>query len=153
MFRLAVFIFAVFFLLPVTIGEERAAENTGLDEVEEKISAAAEALKKYSVQQREQATARLGELLAELDAMIESLEQRLTDEGAKMDRLARDKARATLQRLREERTRLAEWYGGMKYSSAGAWEQIQKGLDESFDAFSEAMKRAAEEFSQDSKKE
>ena len=63
-----------------------------------------------------------------------------------MDQATRDKANATLKSLRKQRTELAEWYGGMQYSSVNAWEHVKKGLLDSYEALSKAYNKALKEF-------
>src|SRR5437899_2256442 len=55
---------------------------------------------------------------------------------------ARKKARATLNALRRERNEAAEWYGGLKHSSAESWEQVKAGFVKSYEALKESFARA-----------
>jgi hypothetical protein len=45
-----------------------------------------------------------------------------------MDQASREKDRKTIQALRKKRNELGEWYGGMKHSSADAWDHIKIGF-------------------------
>lgn len=66
-----------------------------------------------------------------------------------MDQAAREQARASLQALREQRTRVAEWYGSMKSSSAGAWGHIKQGFSKAYQALHEAWEQSEREFHAD----
>ena len=63
-----------------------------------------------------------------------------------MDQAARREARSTLASLRKQRNELAEWYGGLKYSSAEAWGRVKSGFLKSYEALSKAFGKAESEF-------
>jgi hypothetical protein len=48
--------------------------------------------------------------------------------------------------LGQKRNKLAEWYGGMKHSSAGAWKHVKKGFLKSWEALLDAYEQAKKEF-------
>ena len=52
----------------------------------------------------------------------------------------------TLAALYRQRNELAEWYGGIKYSSAGAWEEVKNGFIQSYHVLQKSFKQAAEKF-------
>jgi hypothetical protein len=56
-----------------------------------------------------------------------------------------------MRRLRERRTDLAEWYGGLRHGSAGAWSEVTTGFADSYRAMSDALRRARDEFQQPSR--
>jgi hypothetical protein len=84
--------------------------------------------------------------MKDLDARIQGMEDRLEKKWGQMDQAAREKARSAMQSLRKKRNELAEWYGGMKHSSANAWEQAKKGFLDSYDSLSKAFDKAVKEF-------
>ena len=55
-------------------------------------------------------------------------------------------ARATLDALRRQRNELAEWYGGLKHSSAESWEQVKAGFVKSYEVLRESFAKARKEF-------
>ena len=61
-------------------------------------------------------------------------------------RSARQKVKANLKALRQQRNELAEWYGGLKNSSADAWEQMKKGFSNAYQALSDSWEKAKGEF-------
>jgi len=63
-----------------------------------------------------------------------------------MDQAARENAQKTLKSLRQNRNNLAEWYGGMKHSSAKAWGHVKNGFIKSYEALLEAYDKAKKEF-------
>ena len=63
-----------------------------------------------------------------------------------MSEAARQQARETMKDLQRKRNDLAEWYGGMKHSSAAAWEEVKKGFAESYDTLKQSFERAREKF-------
>ena len=62
------------------------------------------------------------------------------------DVTAREKKREALRALRHERQEVSEWYGGMRHSSAEAWEDVKKGFAQSYDRMEDAFKDAAKNF-------
>ena len=70
------------------------------------------------------------------------MENRIEKEWDQMDQAARLKARSTSASLRKQRNELAEWYGGLKYSSAEAWGQVKNGFLKSYEALSKAFGKA-----------
>lgn len=42
-----------------------------------------------------------------------------------------------------------EWYGGMKHSSAGAWNQMKKGFSDAYQSLYDSWKKATDEFKSD----
>lgn len=49
-----------------------------------------------------------------------------------------EQSRLTLKSLRDQRTQVAEWYGSLKSSSAGAWEQMKTGFSSANSALHDA---------------
>ena len=63
-----------------------------------------------------------------------------------MNKAAREKARANLKALRKQRNEVAEWYGGLKASSADAWEHMKKGFSDAYKSLGDAWEKSAQEF-------
>lgn len=51
-----------------------------------------------------------------------------------------------LRELRQQRNRVAEWYGGMEHGSAHAWEQVKRGFVTAYGELNSALGKAAKEF-------
>jgi hypothetical protein len=75
------------------------------------------------------------------------MQSRIENKWNEMDQASRESARKTIQALRKKRNELSEWYGGMKHSSAEAWDQVKKGFVDSYDALANAFDKAEDEFS------
>jgi len=134
-----------------TIGDmsfaaQKAEGETTPKKVGKEVTEAIEAIKKYSAEQRDEALKKVRIAIDNLDARIDDLEERMEQKWDSMDQAAREKARATLKSLRQKRNKLAEWYGGMKHSSAEAWKHVKKGFLKSYDALLEAYDKAKKEF-------
>lgn len=86
-----------------------------------------------------------------LDKHIEQLQTQIEDDWDDMDKAAREKSRESLKSMQEQRVKLAEWYGSMKSSSAGAWDHVKEGFSGAYDSLSEAWQKASEEFSKEEK--
>ncbi len=124
------------------VQEDRASA----DEVKQELREAASAIQRYAADQRQEALKKAEELLNDLDRRIEQTEQQLDEKWDEMSTTARERARETLKTMRQSRTELAEWYGGLKHSSDGAWEQMKKGFSDAYRDLGEAWQKARKEF-------
>ncbi len=123
-------------------GNDTATAQDVKKETEELINT----LQQYSAAQRDQAVKEAEQALNKLDRRIEELETRVDDNWDKMSQSARQKVKANLKALRQQRNELAEWYGGLKNSSADAWEQMKKGFSNAYQALSDSWEKAKGEF-------
>jgi hypothetical protein len=135
----------------ITIGwvlsaSQSAADTTTPQEVKEKVTDAAEAIRNYSVDQRAEAVKKAKAVLDDLDTRIDRMESQLNQKWDHMDQVARRKATASLTALRKQRTEAAEWYGGLEHSSRHAWEDVKTGFIRSFQELRRAFDKAQSEF-------
>lgn len=121
-------------------------DKTTAKEVKQEMQDLLKALKGYAADQRDEAIQKTKTALDDLDNRIDALETRIDNNWDQMNKAAREKARADLKALRKQRTKVAEWYGSLKSSSAGAWEQIKKGFSDAYKELSDAWKKAEKEF-------
>ena len=107
---------------------------------------AGEALADFSAEQRDEAAERMKKSLNEMDERIDDMERDVADKWQDMDRQARENAEEAMKALRKQRKELAEWYGGLKHSSAKAWKDVKKGFIKSYDSMAEALDEAKDHF-------
>ncbi len=131
---------------PMCVAAEAPAGKTAAKEVSKKAGETGRALKDYTVAQRDEALKQAKAALDDADARIRRMERKLDNEWDKMDETARKKSRAALNALRRERGELAEWYGGLKHSSAESWEQVKAGFVKSYDVLRESFAKARKGF-------
>jgi flagellin-specific chaperone FliS len=142
-----VFITAVFFAMAsVSFAAQTSEDKTTTKDVKEKVAAAAEAIKNYSVDQRDEALQKAKAVLDDLDARIDRMQSQLNEKWDQMDKLARQKATDSLTTLRKQRNDIAEWYGGLKHSSSNAWEDVKKGFLKSYQALRDTFDKVQSEF-------
>jgi len=142
-----VFVSTVFLIMASTsLAGQKPDDKTKPKEVGQEVKEAVEAIKNYSADQRDEALKKVRIAIDDLDARIEEMETRVENKWDQMDKAARDKTRATMNSLREKRNELAEWYGGMRHSSANAWEHVKKGFMDSYEAQGQAYDKAVKEF-------
>jgi len=122
------------------------ADDAAKKDMSKKVEAAAEAIKNYTVAQKEEAIKSAKATLDDLDARIKQMEDRLDKQWNQMDKAARDAARASIRTLREQRTELADWYGQLKQSSAAAWDHVKQGFVDSYEALRESVAKVQKEF-------
>jgi len=111
-----------------------------------------QALKAYSAEQRDEALEHSSTALDNLDQRIEVLETQMLDQWDDMDQAAREKGRASLQALREQRTRVAEWFGSLKSSSASAWGHIKQGFSAAYQDLQGAWENSEQEINREERK-
>jgi predicted phage tail protein len=117
-----------------------------VSEVKHDVAETARAIKAYTLKQKDVAVKKAREALDDLDARIDRLQARLDEQWTQMNQAAREKAQATERGLRKERNKAAEWYGGLKHSSAKAWEDVKSGFVKSYDALADAVHKAEREY-------
>ncbi len=127
-------------------------DKTTAKEVRQKVTDAAESIKNYTVDKRDEAAKKAKASLDALDARIHALEERIDKKWEKMDKASREQARATLQALHKQRVEAAEWYGGLKYSTADAWEHMKKGFSDAYKSLRSTWEKAERESREKEKK-
>ena len=125
---------------------QSSTDKTTINEVKQETQEAMQALKAYGVDQRDEAVKKTKAVLDKLDSRIDALETRVDNNWDNMNAAARKKHRTALKSLRKQHTQLTEWCGGLKHSSADAWEDIKKGFSDAYISFSDAWEKAEAEF-------
>jgi len=125
--------------------DQPSTDKTTAKEVKQEMQDLLQTLKGYAADQRDEAIQKTKTVLNNLDSRLDALETSIDNNWDKMDKAAREKARANLKALRKQRTELAEWYGSLKSSSAGAWEQVKKGFSDAYTALSDAWEKVEKE--------
>jgi hypothetical protein len=142
-----VFITAVFLAMgSASFAAQTSTHGTATKDAKDKGLEAAQAIKKYAVDQRDEAVKKAKAALDDLDARIDSMESQLSKKWDQMDQSAREKAWATLRALRKQRNEVAEWYGGLKHGASNAWEDVKKGFLKSYQGLRDTFDKAYSEF-------
>ena len=137
---------AVLTLSPLSFAAETSGNKTTAKDVSRKVDDAGQAIKNYTLAQRDEAIKNAKAALDDLDARIGRMERKLENEWDRMDQAARKNARATLNALRRQRNEAAEWYGGLQHSSAESWEQVKTGFVKSYAVLKESITKAVKAF-------
>jgi len=130
-------------------GADTAAGETESAEQEptgKQWSETLETLKSYSSEQRDKALAAGKKTLDAMDERIEKLESWTSEHWDSLSKESREKKTRLLNTMREQRRKVAEWYGGMKHSSSEAWESVKQGFIRSYDKLQSAYGDAVESF-------
>lgn len=143
---LTALVFAV--LAAPTYGAQTSDETTS-KEVNQEVSEAIDAIKSYTIEQRDDVLRESRTIMRDLDSRIEAQEERLRQQWHQMDESAREQARAIRSSLKQKRNELAEWYGGLQHSSERAWEDIKLGFSNAFSNLEAAWEDAEREFSKE----
>ena len=141
------FITVIFFAIgSVSFAAQTSTHETATKDVKEKVGDAAQTIKNYSVNQRDEAVKKAKAAMDDLDVRIDNMESQINKKWHKMDQSSRKKSRATLTALRKQRNEVAEWYGGLKHSSSNAWEDVKKGFLKSYRELRDSFDKAHSEF-------
>lgn len=132
-------------LAPPSHASQHEKDKTSAKAVRHEVADAAEAIKQYGADKRDEAAKKAQAALDALDARIEAMEARIDRNWDKMDKAAREQARSRLKALREERVEVAEWYGGLKNSTAEAWDQMKAGFSGAYTSLRRTWEKAETE--------
>ena len=116
-------------------------EKISKKELKEDVQEAAETIKKYSVEQRDEAIRSMKSTLDNMDKRIDKMESNLNEKWEDMSKSARENKQNGIRKLKKKRNEVAEWYGGMKHGSANAWDEIKKGFSNAYQALGEALNK------------
>ncbi len=148
--RLIVSMIAVMVFCFIPIVQAQSGNDTvTAQDVKKETKELINTLQQYTVDQRDHAVKEADQAIKKVDSRMDALESRVDNEWDQMTQAAREKARANLKALRQQRNELAEWYGSFKNSSAGAWEQMKKGFSDAYQAMSDSWEKAKSEFDTD----
>jgi hypothetical protein len=136
---------------PVFAGKTATDDKTTSTEVQSETVEALQTIRSYTLQQKDEAVASGRALLDDLDARIDDMVQRVEAKWEQMDQASREKINASLKELRKQRNELSEWYGGMKHSSAKAWDHVKDGFVEGYESLAESFGSAESEFEEDAR--
>jgi len=131
---------------PFSLAAEPSGSKSTAKDIAKKADETGQAIKNYTVAQRDEAIKNAKAALDDADRRIDRMERKLDSEWERMDQGARKRARATLDALRRERNEAAEWYGGLKHSSAESWEQVKTGFVKSYEVLKESFAKARKGF-------
>src|SRR5258708_32987690 len=85
---------------PLSFADATTGSKTTAKDVSRKVDETGQAIKEYTVAQRDEAIKKAKAALDDLDVRIGRMERKLDNEWDRMDRVARKKTRATLNTLR-----------------------------------------------------
>ncbi|MBI5594038.1 MAG: hypothetical protein HY881_26620 [Deltaproteobacteria bacterium] len=104
------------------------------------------AVKQETQDQRDEAVHKSKEDLDNLDKRIDELEAHIDESWDKMNKAARENARASLKELRKQRTQVAEWYGSLKSSAGDVWKRMEKGFSDAVKSLNDTWEKTEKEF-------
>lgn len=133
--------------LNIFFAQTSFGEKTSKIEVKKEVQEAAEAIKQYSVEQRDEAVQKMKSTLDKMDKRIEQMESDLNKKWGNMTESAREQKQKSIRALKKKRNEVAEWYGGLKHGSANAWEEIKTGFSNAYEALGDALNKAEKDSS------
>lgn len=150
--RLVPAMVAVMMFLSITLVHAQSAnDGATAQDVKKETQDLISTLQKYTANQRDQAVKEAEQALKKLDRRIDKLESRVDNNWDQMTQATRDKTRANLKALRQQRNELAEKYGSFKTSSVDAWGQMKKGFSDAYQAINESWEKAKGEYEKKAK--
>lgn len=121
-------------------------DKTTSQDVKRETMEAIQSIKNYSIEQRDEAVKEVNTLLDNMDSRIDRMQSVVEKKWDEMNQASREKVRESLKSLRNKRDALSEWYGGLKYSSANAWDHVKDGFVEGYESLADAFDKAEKEF-------
>jgi TolA-binding protein len=121
-------------------------DKTTIKDVKRETRELIKSIKSYSAEQRDQAIQEIEVAIVRLDHRIDALQNRIEEQWDGMTAEAREKARASLDDLRQQRKELAAWYSDLENSSASAWADIRKGFSKAYRNINRAWEKALNDF-------
>jgi hypothetical protein len=137
---------------PLSYADQQGHSPSGVNEVRQKAGDAAESIRNYSVDKRNEAAKKAKAALDVLDSRIDALEMRIYHDWEKMDKAGREQARQTMEALHQKRVEVAEWYGGLKYSTAHSWEHMKHGFVDAYKSLRNKSEDAERDYRDGEKK-
>ncbi len=122
----------LFFIGSVPCAAQTSTQEKGTIEVKEKVTDVDQAIKDYSVNQRDEALKKAQAVLHELDSRIDTMKSQVNKRFQEMDQSARKKAKIAFRELKKKRKEVSEWYTRLENSSSTEWEDIKKGFLKSY---------------------
>ncbi len=132
--------------LPAHAAQSAASAKVDLQQVQKESAQALEAMKKYTAAQRKEALANGKELLDAMDNRIDRLEVRTQNEWDQLSQAARQQRMVAMRALRDQRDDVAQWYGGIRHGSAGAWDEVKQGFVDAYGTLSRSFGDAVAQF-------
>ena len=99
------------------------------------------ALKDYGYDRKEQVAAKSQQLLHDLDARIDALEARLTEQSATASAAAKAQWQKAVESLKDQREQAAESLRHLQHSSKDAWEDAKQKFNQAYQDSVEAMQK------------
>lgn len=121
-------------------------QDSKREQMNKEVDEAVEAIRAYSIEQRDEAAKRALASMEELDRRISALQVDIDQQRAQMGDAARRESQVAMADLRARRQELSKWYDRMRHSSGKAWSEVKGGFTDSYRALAEALRKARLEF-------
>jgi len=118
---------------------ETDQSSTSAETVKQETAEALAALKDYTIESRDEMIEEANQLLAYLDQRIDRLSSKIEAQSASAQDSVKAQWQETLATLRKQRVQVAEWLGGLQYSSQEAWEEVKEGFSQAYQELSESV--------------
>jgi hypothetical protein len=120
-------------------------EQAQREEVKQEVGEAVDSIRIYSYERRQEAMAVARRSMDELDAQLDKMQAQSHAQWTAMSEAARSRSQRSAGTLRRQRNALSEWYGGMRQSSAAAWDEVKTGFIASYHELSTAMRQVRDD--------
>lgn len=115
------------------------------DQVKQETGEALEAMKAFTVEQKDKAVAQGREMLDSMDRQIEKLDRQITETKRDVSAETREEWREQKARLVELRADAAAKLDSLGDSTADAWKDVKDGFTDAYGALSDAVNDAVNE--------
>jgi len=108
--------------------EALAASETAQQETAEALAA----IKDFTIESRDEMLEEATQWLAYIDQRIDRLSSKIETQSASATDSVKAQWQEALKTLREQRIAVAQWLGGVQYSSQEAWEEVKEGFSQAY---------------------
>jgi chromosome segregation ATPase len=119
-----------------------ALAQTSAKDVAKKTGEAAEAIKEYTLDRKDDAVAYARKLVSELEAKINELETQVSRAAAD----AQKKAQEELTELKAKRAKASQKLSELGQATSASWDRVKQGFADAYQDLHRAYERAAAEF-------
>ena len=124
-------------------------DETSIEKVQQQTKDFLETIGSYTADKKDEAVNLARQSLESIDERIAELQANLDENYEEMSKEAREQSRESVQALREQRIKVAEWYGSMKASSSNSWDHMKEGFSDAYKDLAKAWEESEKEFGAD----
>jgi len=133
--------------MPGVLHAENPQKTSTVAQVGSEMRQSYDEIAALSREQRDEVVNSARQELHDLDANIDQLQNDLDQQWDTMSETTRRESRQALADLRRQRNEVAQWLGGLRYSSKETWDEVKQGFSDSLGKLKSAFGEMRDHFS------